>query len=110
MAGGCVGLIRGFYKRRVQRAHKGVQTELVHRRTPVGRRLVSCSDLSLEPRESPKEIQKVSHPFTNNDDCDGKTPEKILLLISHILESADFKDQMTGCFETLQSSVLTIFT
>lgn len=67
-----------------------------------------CSNPSLEPRESPKEIQKVSHPFGNNDDSDGKTPEKVPLLISlHSFE--DFKAQMTGCLEMLQSSVLNIF-
>lgn len=108
VAGGCVELIRGFFsKRRVQRAHNGVQTELVRRRTPLGRRLFKS--VFGAPRVSQRD-SKVSHPFSNNDDRDGKTPEKIPLLISlHILESADFKDQMTGCLEMLQSSVLNIF-
>lgn len=69
-----------------------------------------CSNLSLEPPRVSQRDSKVSHPFSNNDDSDGKTPEKIPLLISlHILESADFKDQMTGCLEMLQSSILNIF-
>lgn len=61
------------------------------------------------PESLPKRFKKCRIRSATMTIATVKPLRRFLLISLHIFESADFKDQMTGCLEMLQSSVLNIF-